>query len=359
MKKIYLMLTAMAVSSAVFAQNFVKQELTSVVAKDVVLPEFSNAAGTPDDTLGFDELGVQLIQYGSDAGYVFGTNTIAFPAPNEGNFQWNLEYARSFPVQDPQVVIGAGFIFGYKNDVSGSPAAATVKLYDLKQDVALSVLALPPAFDADGPGSNVLASGDLNFADADTMFPAITWVNFDADGWVASDFVIGLDITSLYGTPSDTLVLMADAHNDSDGTSTFTRFAQGTAIGGQSLWARSTALLQGDLFVNLAIFAVVAESEVGIEEQGFVNGVKMTTYPNPATIGENITVQYGLESNAKNVSFRIVSATGQVFSTVYEGEKRSGLHQTTIPTGNLASGSYIYLLEADGKRLAKRLEILK
>jgi hypothetical protein len=167
-----------------------------------------------------------------------------------------------------------------------------------------------------------------------------------------------LDITALYGTPSDTLVLLADAHNDSDGESTFTKITQGASASGQGIWARSTALLQSDLFVNLAIFAVVAESGVGIEEQGFVNGVKMTTYPNPAANGDNVTIQYGLESAAQDVSVRIVSTTGQVVYSVSEGSKNSGVHQTIVPTGTLASGSYVYLLEADGKRLAKRLEIL-
>lgn len=351
-------MVAVAVSASVSAQSFVQQEVTSAIAKDVVLPEFNNAAATPDDTLGFDELGNQLIQYGSDAGYVFGTNAPEFPT-NPGLFQFSLEFARSFIVQDPQVVIGAGFIFGYKSDVSGNPPAATAKLYNLEADAALSALANPPVFDADGPGSTVLASGDVAFADADTTFPNITWVNFDADGWVGSDFVIGLDITALYGTPSDTLVLLADAHNDSDGESTFTKITQGASASGQGIWARSTALLQSDLFVNLAIFAVVAESGVGIEEQGFVNGVKMTTYPNPAAHGDNVTIQYGLESAAKDVSVRIVSTTGQVVYSASEGSKNSGVHQTIVPTGTLASGSYIYLLEADGKRLAKRLEILK
>lgn len=359
MKKIYLSITAIAISASAFSQTFIQQRVTSSVAKDVVLPVYNGSASTPDDTLGFDELGAQLFQYGSDAGYVFGANVLAFPAPNEGVFQFNTEFARGFIVDDAQNVIGAGFIFGSKSDASGSPAAAKAKLYNVEPNKALSALVAPPVLDADGPGSTVIASADLAFSDADTVFPNITWVDFDTEGWVSSDFAIGLDIKALYGTPSDTLVLLADEHNDSDGESTWTKFTQGADANGTTLWARSTALLQSDLFVNLAIFAVVAESPNSIEEQGYMNGVKVTMYPNPAVSSENVTIQYGLETSAKNVDLSIVNVNGQVVYTAAQGAKASGIYTMNVPAGTLSSGSYIYVLNADGARIAKRMEILK
>ncbi|MFT4544982.1 MAG: hypothetical protein ACI9EQ_001448 [Bacteroidia bacterium] len=360
MKKIYLTATAIVVATGAFAQSFVQQQVTSTVAKEVVFPTPNAAAATPDDTLGWDELGNQLIQYGSDAGYVFGTNSIEFPAPAPaGTFQFNLEYARSFVIQDPQTVIGAGFIFGAKTDVSGDPSAVTAKLYALEQDAAVSVLANPLTYDADGPGSTVKASGAIAFADADTVFPNVTWVDFDSEGWVSSDFVIGLDITSLYGAPSDTIVLMADAHNDSDGNSTFTRFTQGANTSGPSVWAQSTALLIDDLFLNLAIFAVVAESPNSIEEQTFIDGVKATTYPNPGLTSDNITIQYGVEKAVKNVDVTIFNMNGQMVFTTSEGDKASGNYNVTVPAGTLSAGTYTYLVQADDSRIAKRMVILK
>jgi hypothetical protein len=206
--------------------------------------------------LGFDELGAQLIYYGSNSGYVFGTNVLVDP---QGT-QYNLEYARGFIVNDPYTVIGAGFIFGGKEDVSGSPAAAKVNLYNIASNRALGS-ATSTAPDAPGPAATVLATADLAFADADTVFPNVTWVDFSTEASVPSDFAIGLSIAPLYGTPVDTLVLMADADGDSDGDYTFTRIALSpTAPSAQTLWAKSTILLQGglrllDLAADLAIFA--------------------------------------------------------------------------------------------------------
>lgn len=355
MKKIYLSIAVAALSTSAFAQSFVQQTITSAVARDVVLPVHSTVAGVPTDTLGFDELGNQLIQYGSNSGYVFGSSVFVDP---QGT-QYNLEYARGFIVNNSYTVIGAGFIFGSKEDVSGSPAAAKVNLYNLADNRAFGSAASTAA-DVTGPAATVLATADLAFADADTNFPNITWVDFATEAVVPSDFAIGLNIASLYGAAVDTLVLLADENGSSDGDYTFTRIALSPAApAAQTLWARSNILLVTPLNVNLAIFAVVGETGVGIEEQGFLNGVKMTTFPNPALTSDNVTIQYGVEKAVTNATISIYTLNGQVVYTTTEGAKASGVYNVNVPAGTLAAGSYIYAIEADGARMAKKMEILK
>jgi len=363
MKKIYLSIAVVAVSASSFAQSLqeqpiMQQTVTSAVARDVVLPVHNSALTDPTDTLGFDELGAQLIQYASPSGYVFGTNELVDPAQGS---QFNLEYARGFIVNDPYNVIGAGFIFGSKEGVSGSPVAAEARLYSIAPNRALGTQT-STAPDSDGPAATVLASADLAFADADTNFPSITWVDFDSEAWVPSDFVIGLNIAALYNgaNPADTLALLADSDGDSDGDYTFTRIGLSpTAPTSQTLWAKSGVLLVGGLANNLAIFAVVGESPNSIEEQGFLNGVKATMFPNPAVSSDNVTIQYGLETAAKNVDLSIVNVNGQVVYTAAQVAKASGIYTMNVPAGTLSSGSYIYVLNADGARIAKRMEILK
>lgn len=356
MKKIYLSLAVVAISASAFAQSIVQQNVTSSVAKGIVQPVHSSAAATPIDTLGWDELGQQLYLYGSNTGYVFGTNVLVDP---QGT-QYNLEYARGFIVNNPTIVIGAGFMFGYKADVSGNPAAAKANLYSIADNRALGTAA-STAPDASGPAATVLATANVAFADADTTFPNITWVNFTTEATLPSDFAIGLSIAPLYGTLTDTLALMADADGDSQGGDfTFTRIAlTPTAPAAQTLWAKSTIMLQGGLDVNLAIFAIVGETGVGIEEQGFFNGVKMTTYPNPALTSDNVTIQYGVENAVKNVTVSIYTLNGQVAYSTSQGAKASGLYNLNVPAGTLAAGSYIYTIQADGGRIAKKMEILK
>ena len=360
MKKIYLTTVAIVVATGAFAQSFVQQEVTSFIAKEYQFPINSSAAATPTDTLGTDDLGTQLGLYGSNGGFVFGTSAFEFPAPAPaGTFQFGKEFARGFIVNSAHTVIGAGFMFGTKSDVSGSPAAATANLYFVEPDRAISELSATPAFDADGPSAAVVATAEVAFADADTAFPNVTWVDFDTEAWVPSDFAIGLDITSLYGTTSDTLVLLADAHLDSDGTYTWTKITQGASAAGAGVWARSTALLQDDFFVNLAIFAVVAESPNSIEEQAYFNGVKATTFPNPALSSDNITIQYGVDKTVENVEVSIFNMNGQVVFTTAEYGKASGNYNVNVPAGILSAGTYTYLVQADDSRIAKRMVILK
>lgn len=353
------MFTAMAVSATAFSQSIVQQEITSSVAKEIVFPTPSVNAADPTDTLGFDELGQQLISYSSPSGFVFGTNELVDP---QFGSQYNLEYARGFIVNDPYVVIGAGAIFGGKNDVSGSPAAIKVRLYGLDADRALGS-ATSQAPDAIGPAASIETSADLLFDDVDTLFPAITWVDFNSEAWMPTDFAIGFNIGDLYNgatNPADSVFLLADADGDSDGDYTFTRIGIAPSSSqSQSLWALSGALLQGGLANNLAIFAVVAESPNSIEEQGFLNGVKMTTYPNPALSGESITVQYGLQDAAEKVEINVFDMNGRLVHSIAEGDRTAGIHSIEIPAGTLTAGSYLYVMQANNGRMAKRLEVLK
>ena len=359
MKKIYLSVIALAVGASAFAQQgMIKQEVTTAVAKGVFTPVHSVAAADPTDTLGFDELGANLILYSAQSGYVFGSNDLVNPA-NPVQHQYNLEYARGFILNDPYTVMGAGFIFGHKEDVSGSPADAKVNLHMVAPNRAISDPA-SAATDAPGPASAALATANLAFADADTAFPSLSFVDFTTEAWVGADFAISLDISPLYSATSDTLVLLADEDGDSDGDYTWTRLAAApTATNAQRIWAKTTAMLQGGLDVNLAIFAVVAESGVGIEEQGFMNGVKVTTFPNPALSSDNVTIQYGLETAAKNVDLNIYTLNGQLAYTSAQGAKASGIHNLNVPAQTLTAGSYIYTIDADGRRMAKKMEILK
>ena len=349
----------MAVSVVAFSQSVIQQEIVSAVAKEVVFPMPNASATDPTDTLGFEELGNQLISYSSPSGYVFGTNELVDP---QFGSQYNLEYARGFIVNDPYTVIGAGFIFGGKNDVSGSPAAAKVRLYGLAADRALGS-AQSQGPDEIGPAASIETSADLLFADMDTLFPAISWVDFNSPAWMSTDFAIGLNIGDLYNgatNPADTVYLLADADGDSDGDYTFTRIGIAPSSSQtQTLWARSGALLQGGLANNLAIFAVVAESLTSIEEQGFLNGIKMTTYPNPAMSGESITVQYGIEKTADKVEINVFDMNGRLVHSIAEGDRAAGVHSVEIPAGTLTAGSYLYVMQANGSRMAKRLEILK
>jgi hypothetical protein len=358
MKKIYLSLSVVLAGTVAMAQSVSRLELTSAIGKEIAPIEHSVALDATD-TLGLDDFGSQIFQYGSPSGYVFGVNALDGTVQGQPITQINVEYAAGFLANTEYNVIGAMMWFGGKADVSGNPADLKVKMYSLADDQAVSSATVQQP-DVIGP-DQMLASVNLPFADVDTAsFNTPTYALFSSHVWTGGDFALAVDISDLYGTPADTVWLYASEDGASDGSYTWTNLDaifMGQQIPGG--WALTTGLLQGGLDVNLGIFAMVDESGVGIEEQGFLNGVKMTTYPNPAVSSDVVRIQYGLENPAEKVEINVFDMNGKLMFSQVEGDRAAGIHTVVVPAGTLSAGSYVYSLEANGGRMAKQLQILK
>ncbi len=355
MKKIYLSFSFLLIGAAAIAQSISEIEVSRSVAKDVTPIEHS-AALDATDTLGLVDFGTQIFQYGSPTGYVFGINDVTdtVSIPGQTIHQLNYQYAAGFIANTDYNVIGAMLWFGGKTDASGSPADLKVKMYSLADDKALAS-AQSTAPDAIGP-DQMKASVNLPFADVDTSALA-TFALFDDHVWSSGDFALAVDITDLYGAPADTVWLYASEDGASDGSYTWSNI--GFDIAPNTLWALTTGMLQGGLNVNLGIFALVDESLSSIEDQGFLNGVKMTTYPNPAVSTDVVRIQYGLENAAEKVEVNIFDMNGKQVFSIVEGDRAAGIHTIDVPAGTISAGSYVYSLEANGGRMAKQLQILK
>ncbi len=88
---------------------------------------------------------------------------------------------------------------------------------------------------------------------------------------------------------------------------------------------------------------LVVETAASVSE--FVNGAKLfQNTPNPANA--NTTITYELEKNAA-VSFNVYDVTGKIVATQTIGEQGSGMHNINFNTENLAAGIYHYSLVID------------
>jgi hypothetical protein len=85
-------------------------------------------------------------------------------------------------------------------------------------------------------------------------------------------------------------------------------------------------------------------------------------YPNP--FNPSTTIRFGLPTKQK-VTLRIFNTLGQIVATLYNNESLSaGYHTANFDASNLASGTYVYKLEAtndDGKKevLAKKMVLMR
>ncbi len=352
MKKIYVLSALLLAGSGAMAQSLIQQQVT---AARQIPTGAGNAGIEVADTLGLAEFGDEAWLYSTQSGYLFGTNALAGEIQGLPVVQMNYEFASGYIVNDAYNVTGALIYFANKTAVSASPAAVKVKLWSIADNKALGT-STSTAPDAIGPNA-VLKTATLPFANINV--DANTIVSFPSAQWINTDFAISVDIKDLYnGTATaDTVAIYASAQGLADGTYTWTNF--GIDISPQTLWARTNATLQTPLNAYVGIFAIVEESLASIEEQGFINGVKITTFPNPAVTSDNVRFDYALESSAKAVEINIIDMNGKLVHTFAEGSRAAGVHTLNVSAGTLSAGSYIYTITADNKRIAKRMEVVK
>jgi len=74
---------------------------------------------------------------------------------------------------------------------------------------------------------------------------------------------------------------------------------------------------------------------------------------NPVTI-----ISYATPENG-HVSLKVYDLLGKSISTLVHGVKSAGNHTVTFDAGNLNSGVYIYVLETEHFRSARKLLLIK
>ncbi len=82
----------------------------------------------------------------------------------------------------------------------------------------------------------------------------------------------------------------------------------------------------------------------------------LQNYPNPFNPSTLIT--YGLPKDG-NVTIIVYNIVGSEIATLVNGYESSGYHQVTFNATNLASGMYIYKINAGGMTIAKKMLLMK
>jgi hypothetical protein len=372
MKKIFTLISMVSVATASFGQALLGEpQMIKSVHFDV--PEIEagiGAGGAPTDTLGLEDfLLATPAVFGLPTGYASGmshsVDTFQTPIGEIVATTQQHGFAEGYLINDDYVITGAMFFAGVLDGPSGTNPDLTVKVQLIEDNKAISDPATVQQPDIPGPGQT-LASATVALDDVavDPLGLALlpTFVDFPSMPSTDSDFCVSIDISNIYdSTPMDTVAIVTTNDGEGDGEYTYHQINQQAAIGGASIWAPTSAVIAtgpgSGVNINFAMFPIVYEG-VGIEEASFMNGLKMQTYPNPAASGQVIRLDYGLEKAVKNAEVNIYSLDGQLVFSQSLGAKTSGLHSLNIPAGTLAAGTYVYAMQADNARMAKKLEVL-
>jgi hypothetical protein len=79
-------------------------------------------------------------------------------------------------------------------------------------------------------------------------------------------------------------------------------------------------------------------------------------YPNP--FNPSTTIEYSLDRAAR-VSLRVFNALGQEVATLVDAHQTDGVHTARFNANALTSGTYFYVLEAEGRRTTRSMVLLK
>jgi len=323
MKKIYVLIAMLLVTSVTFAQMF--QVGTSSSRK------FNHEIATmktPTDTTGFSAnyypqfaAGGQCVTYSDNSGgYVYGVNGNAFGAVAQG-------YTMTTPA-NIQVEGVIAWFCGKKSISNDATSKLTFSIFNKPDSIPTTQIGTVTA--------------DMLFSACDTNFLAFNCVNFASPIQVnAVDFSV---VCSFANIKTDTIGFLSDQDGEGYGF---------TALKYQTTWM-TYKKAYGGLLTNISIFAVVGPF-AGIADNYFFEGSKMTFNQNPTR--DNLSVSYAVEKDSK-VSFQLLSMNGKVVFTQDEGYKTTGnVYTINKNISGLAAGTYLGSLECNGHRLIKKVVV--
>ncbi len=325
---------------AVSADRVTSPDTTGIVNVDDFLPEFASVSG-------------QLTVFGyTGGGFIYGNNKDGLNICAQG-----YENVNDVPVQ----VIGAIAWFARKErDLAGGAASkVSIKLYAMADNKAYNTNGSgtfnQTTLNAPGPNGTAKATVDILYDNIDTTtFANANYVTFTTPVSFPGDFALSLDATTL--TAGDTVGLLSDQTLDAANLDyAFHKLGSKWVVSDQAFSdAAAPALGTGGLDNSIALFAVLNDA-TGVNE--YFNGMKLTTYPNPAV--EKATIEYTLEKNANNVSVLVFDKSGRRILEKNFNTQNAGTYKVDVETANLAAGTYLYQLNANGRNFTKQFVVTK
>lgn len=354
MKKIYILAIAVLFSTAIIAQVSEQGNATILGSKAISTKHFNDK--TPTDTTawvpnpskwlpGEFALGGQVWNYGyTGGGYVYGVNISVNEINHCAQGYLNLN-AATFGVE------GIIVAFVGKTNVNG-PSDMTLNLYNMAPNSAMGKSTGVWAQNEIGPTAAIVATTPMAITDADTTWFTLNYSAFPSVALVSgTDFAVSVNSTAVKAN-NDTVGIACDA--DGEGFRMAYHY-----VPSQSKWYLTDDLFGGPgaLNNNIAIFAVIDDNFVGIEDHEFLNNMQLSAFPNPAV--NETKISYNLNEDMDNVKLIVLDMTGKEVYNEKFGSQAKGSYSVTLDASEFTSGNYFYSLISNGNRITKRMVITK
>ncbi len=255
----------------------------------------------------------------------------------------------TFEAQDEYVAIARG-----EFDEEGEPTSFDIDFHEaqktsgVEDEVALllyhAVPDTPIAVDLWIKGDEEPLAQDFEFGDAQG------YINVPADLHTLELYITGSD-------PDDTDPLGVFIYNaEDDGGEAGVLLANGYYAGIDDEDVMGVELMAAYPDGNTAFPENVTSSDYEYDSE-LPNEIALSqNYPNP--FNPVTTIGYELPADTE-VVLSVYNTLGQRVKTLVDGQVEAGMHQVSFDGSNLASGVYIYRLQADGEIISNQMTLVK
>lgn len=359
MKKIYTLAGILLVSTAAFAQVgkpvLIETKPFNYVASHSRMNSIdtTGVVNVTDWAPAFNPNGTQCSYYGySGGGKLFGNNKDQLNACAQG-YQ-NL--GNPIPVNILGVLTWVGGKTSTNGATGGTNSVITVKAWKMAPNKAWNTNGASPAVqtqNSEGPSTllgSPIASTTVTYADIDTT--NLLYAAFPTPPLVPADFAVGIDFNTL--AAGDTAGLVNDALGSAANIDLAFHYYNSKWWVTDFMFSDWAIGGSGGFDTDVAIWAVLSDA-AGVSE--YFNGMKLTTYPNPAV--EKAVIEYTLEKNSSNVSLLVFDKAGHKLIDNNYSNQNSGTYKVELETAKLAAGTYFYQLNANGHNFTKQFVVTK
>lgn len=238
-----------------------------------------------------------------------------------------------------------------KTSVNGSDLY--VKVYRLNGSSSYTIGGTPYTITCP---NTVLGGDTLHWADIDTTSANWTIAHFSPTIYITSDFAIGLDVSNFY-TNGDTVSFIGGegcASTIMGLEYTFYKYPLNPPkwVEFSHIWTSGG----NPLDAAIAIFPVIDRNFVGVNDNYFLYGMKLSCNPNP--VNSDAHIQYAIEKGA-NVNVEVYSNKGQLLFSYDQGNQAAGQYEIKINSDKLSNGTYYCSIISNGNRITKKMIVSK
>lgn len=337
MKKNLLLIFLSSSCLFVYAQN--KQAGNSSPMNNGGLP---NSERTATDTLYWTNTASSAVLINSvNGGYVCGINGYGDKAKVQG-FELATGPSAGLPITIEEVLIW----FGGKTVTNTDTVNSTLKI----NAYYMNGSGTSTAGTVNSAPNTILSTITVPINDVDTGTSLTTGGNifaFSTPVWVGGNFGVGVDFSSVLA--GDTIGIVSSTNGDAGQTElSWEKFSTGP-------W--HTMFQSWPLDIDFAIWPIIDNAPQGTREVS-LNGVSINqNFPNPAS--GITTLNYELAENANNVQIQVLDSKGRLIVKLDQGKKQAGKYNITLDVSNYAAGNYYFTIQADGKRMGRKMQITK